>query len=289
MNNMIRIVLVIARKKIKETLLSPAFYLLLTCGYLAGYIITSGFIDIIKSDGINPEQNPFFEILFSLLSGSLSGSFLDRLFAEGPFILALYISVIPFIIYLIFSSLFKLGYEKTTGALELVVYGPIAVHSYILGSFIRNLFFISAYLLSIILLFALGAIITNTVLGPVFFATIVMLFFLSFAFFSLCIFCSVIPRYSFASFAFFLVLSAFFLVLQMGTLVSVSGYVQNFWSVFAGAVQFISPLFYFNNGLTAIDYGDQLLYIFNILILIVISGILIVSSYFISRKKGVTI
>lgn len=289
MNDIIRIILVIARKKIKETLLSPVFYVLITFGFLTGYIITSGFIDIIRSDGINPEHNPLFEILFSILSGTFGSSFLERLFAEGPFTFALYLSVIPFIIYLTFSSLFKLGYEKTTGALELVVYGPVGVHFYLLASLLRNLFFLSAYLVSITLLSALSAVITNTVLGPVFFASMIMIFFLSLAFFSLCILCSGIPRYSFASLAFFVVITAFFVIVQIGTLASARGFVQNIWSVMTGIIQFVSPLYYFMNGLTAIDYGDIAGYFFNILILILISGLLTIAGYLISRKKGVTV
>ncbi|MBN2534825.1 MAG: hypothetical protein JXB88_18230 [Spirochaetales bacterium] len=289
MNSIPGVILVITRKKIKETLLNPIFYIIITFGYVIVYIIASGFTDIIRSDGINPEQNPLFEILFSFLTGTSGASFLERLFAEGPFTLALSLSLIPLLLYLLFSSLFKLGYEKTTGALELVVCGPVGVHFYILGSFLRNLFFLIAYLLSITLLSALGAIITNTVLGTVFFTSMIMLFILSLALFSLCIFCSVISRYSFASLAFFVVISGFFTVVHFGTLASVQGNVQDIWQAITGIVQFVSPLYYYMNGLAAIDYGDIAGYVINILILVLISAILTGSGYIISRKKGIAL
>jgi hypothetical protein len=289
MNNTLAMTLVIAQKKIKETLISPAFYILLTAGLLLVYFITSGFTDIIQSNGLHPEGNAFFEILFSVLSGTLGDSFLERLFAEGPFVLILYLSAVPFLIYLTFSSLFKLGYEKTTGALELVVYGPVGVHSYILGSMVRNIFFMTGYLILITLLSGISALFTNLVLGPVFFTSMILLFFLSFTLCSLCIFCSVIPRYSFASLALFILVTAFFAIIQMGTLASVRGNASSIWSFFAGIIQFISPLFYFMNGLSAINYRNVFSYLLSICILLVMSGVFIWISYFIARKKGVTI
>jgi hypothetical protein len=289
MNNISRTILVIARKKIKETFVSPVFYIIVTCGFLAAYSIFSGFIDTIKSDGINPEQNPLYEILFSFLTGIFGSSYPERLFAEGPFTLALYVSTLPFIMYLSFSSLFKLGYEKITGALELVVCGPVGVHSYLLGSFIRNLFFTITYSTAITLLSGLGAFITNTVPGPVFFASLLMLLLLSLALFSLCLFCPVISRYGFASLTFFVVITVFFIVIQTGTLASAQGYVRTVWSAVSGIIQFISPLFYFMNGLAAIDYGDAGGYLFNSFILILISGLLTAGGYLISQKKGVAL
>jgi hypothetical protein len=286
MNNRLHTLFVLTRKKIVETLISPAFPIICTACLVLGYLSVTGFIGSIDSDGINPALNPAFELVIKFMSGVFGESFFHKLFSEGPFAFALIIAYIPVLIYLSVSSVFKFGFEKNTGALELVIYGPVSITLYVIAAFLRNLFFSLVYLTACSIILFFYALLTNTVPGIMFLTVLILLAFLSLAVYGYTVFCSVISANGLASLPIFLGFALFFIVLQLGTLIVTSGYVLNIWSILSWVFQWFSPLFYFSIGFSFLDYGNVFLLLLSIFLFCFLTSFLLTTSHIIAQQKG---
>ncbi len=289
MNYRINATRAIAKRKIFETLISPGFYIAISIGLLLGYFLINGFVSSIDSSGLNYSLNSVYELIARFLSGTFGQTFVVKLFSEGPFLFALYVSFIPFLFYLAISSVFKFGFEKKVGAIELIAYGPADGTAYVLASFVKDFFFTIVYLVILLVFFFISALINNLVLGPMFFYSLLLIIFLSIAFYAYGIIASILTDNAASGIALFLGIALFFIIVKMGSFAIVSGYVVSLSNVFAWIVKWFSPLFYWSLGLSAIGYGNAGLYFVSMLLNIVLTGALLVISHFVLKVRGVRV
>ncbi len=289
MNYRINATRAIAKRKIFETFISPGFYIALSIGLLLGYFLVNGFVGSIDSSGLNYGLNPVYELIARFLSGAFGETFVIKLFAEGPFLFALYISFIPFLFYLAISSVFKFGFEKKVGAIELITYGPADGTSYVLASFVKDVFFTLIYLVIVVIFFAVSAAVNNLILGPMFFYSLILIVFLAIALYAYGIIASVLTDNAASGIALFLGIVLFFIIVKMGSFAIVSSYVVNLSNVFAWIVKWFSPLFYWGLGLSGIDYGNVGLYILGMFLNLVLTVLLLFISHLVLRIRGVRV
>ncbi len=235
---------VIARRQAFETLLAPGLYVTLALGLLLGFFLVAGFAASIDTAGFNPTLTPLYDLLGRFLAGSFGAAFVGKLFAEGPFLLALVVAFLPVFLFLAISSVFRFGQEKTSGAIELLTYGPADGTSYIIASFLRDVAFTAAALLVIAAFLWAAAALGNLVLGPMFLTLLPVLFVLSLAVSAYGVLCSVLSANASSALAAFLGILLVFLLILAGSLSIASGSVRTVASIAAAIVQWVSPFFY---------------------------------------------
>lgn len=289
MNYRLNAVKAISRRKIFETFITPGFYIALSVSLLLGYFLINGFINSIDSSGLNYGLNPVYELIAKSLSGAFGDTFVIKLFSEGPFLFALYVAYIPFLLYLTISSVFKFGFEKKVGAIELLVYGPSDGTSYFLASLVKDIVFTFVFLGAVLIFFWITAIVNNLVLGPEFFYSCIVILFLSLTFFSYGIISSVVTDSAVSGIALFLGISIFFVILQMGSFAIISGYVTNLSNVLAWIVKWVSPLFYWHLALSSIGYGNGGVFVVNLFLLLLLSIVILVISHLVLKARGVRV
>jgi hypothetical protein len=278
---------VIAKRKLFETVISPGYYITLSISLALGLLIVYFFADSVGSSGFNPGISPVYDLFSKGLAGLFGSTFVEKLFAEGPFFFALVIAFLPVLLYLSMSSAFKFGFEKNVGAIELIAYGPADGTAYFIASLVKDLVCIIVTLLVFLGFFAIAALIGNLVLGPMFFFTIVLCFFFAIAVFCYGILASVITDNEASSVALFLAIFVLFTFIQIGSFALVTGYVRNLSGTLSWILCWFSPVFYWHMALEAIDAGNFLFFFGNLGILICLSGVLIVASHFIFKARGV--
>ena len=93
---------VIAKRKIFETIINPGFYIALALSLFTSYFLINGFVHSIDSSGFNFALNPLYGALSKTLAGAFGDAMIEKLFLEGPFLLVLYIYLLPVLIFLSF-------------------------------------------------------------------------------------------------------------------------------------------------------------------------------------------
>jgi hypothetical protein len=197
------------------------------------------------------------------------------------------VAFIPFLIYLAVSAVYRFGFEKNVGAMELVMYGPADGTSCFLAFILRNLLFTVLYGAVLLLFFWITALASNLVLGPQFFYALAMMFFLALVVYAYGALTSVVSANSSVGTALFAGILIFLILIQMGSFTIVSGYVKSLSSLVASIVKWVSPLFYWNTGLSSMDFGFVGGFLLNMLYLVVLTAALLVLSHFIVKTKGV--
>lgn len=287
MNDRAHAAAVLAKMRIQETLISPGFYVAQTIGLVLAYFLVSGFVRAIDSSGFDYQLYPAYELIVRSLVGAFGGTFVDKLFAEGPFLFTLYVAFLPVLLYLSVSSVFRFGLEKKVGAIELLNYGPVDGTSYFLASLIKDILMTLIYLAVLLLFLLIAAALNNLILVPTFYYSLIMIFFFSIAISAYGIFASSLTDNSASAIAVFLGLILFFIIVMMGSFTIVSGYVRNLASVFAWVVKWISPVFYWTLGLGYVETGNWGLYLVSISLLLVLSGVILFISHLIIKARGV--
>ncbi len=278
---------VIARRRIVETCIGPGFYISLCIGLLMGYFLVSGFIQSIDSSGFDFAAHPLYDLIVRILHGAFGAAFLEKLFAEGPYLLTLIVSFAPVLIYLSTNSIFKFGFEKKVGAIELLVYGPVSGRDYFLGFLIKDLCFTLLSLVVIFVFLLVSAAVSNLLLGPVMIYTLVFLFFLSISIYAYGILASAITGGSASAIILFLGSMLFLLGILMGSFTVVSSYANSLADVLSWIFQWISPFFYLDMGMTSLHAGTNAGYWVGILCLSVLSFLVLLLSSLIMKVRGV--
>ncbi|MBA7624474.1 hypothetical protein ES703_31883 [subsurface metagenome] len=278
---------VIARRRLLETFISPGFYIALTIGLLLGYFLVAGFTGTIDSSGFNLELNPVYDLITRSLQGAFGLTFVHQLFAEGPFLFALYISFIPVLLYLSVSSVFSFGLEKKVGAIELLAYGPADGTSYFLASYIKDVLLTVLAMLILFLFMGIAAVINNLLLGPMFFYSMLLIFIISLSIYAYGVLASVLTNYAGSAIALFIGAMLFFLFIIMGAFVIVSRYVQSLSNVLAWIIKWLSPFYYWDLGLRAVGAGNTLFFLLSLLILLLLSGLILFISHLSIKARGV--
>jgi hypothetical protein len=278
---------VIARRQAFETMLSPGLYVTLAAGLLMGFFLVSGFTSSIDSAGFNPLLNPLYELISRILAGSFGEAFVAKLFAEGPYTLALIVSFLPVFLFLSISSVFRFGQEKNAGAIELLTYGPSDGTSYFVASFLKDVVFTAAALLLIAVFLWITAGAGNLVLGPQFLVSLPLLFLLSLAASAYGILCSILSSNASAALASFLGILVIFLLVLAGTFAIAGSSVRSVASVVAAVVQWLSPFYYAALCARALQAGNPVGLLGSMGLLILLSAVILVVSHFIIRRRGV--
>jgi hypothetical protein len=278
---------VLARRRILETLISPGFYVAQTIGLVLAYLLVAGFVRAIDSSGFDYQLNPTYELIGRSLVGAFGATFVEKLFSEGPFLFILYIAFLPVLLYLAVSSVFRFGLEKKVGAVELLAYGPADATSYFLASLIKDILMTAVYLVLLYLFLLVAALLNNLILGPSFYFSLIVLFFLSIAVYSYGAFASSLTDNSASAIAVFLGLILFFFIIMMGSFTIVSGYVRNLSSVLAWIIKWISPLFYLDLALRYIQVGNWGMYLIGNLLLLVLATVVLLITHLTINARGV--
>jgi hypothetical protein len=278
---------VIARRQAFETLLSPGLYVTLALGLLLGFFLVAGFASSIDTAGFNSAITPLYDLLGRFLAGAFGPAFVGKLFAEGPFLLALVVAFLPVFLFLAISSVFRFGQEKTSGAIELLTYGPADGTSYLVASFLRDIAFTAAALLVIAGFLWAAAALGNMVLGPMFFALLPVLFVMSLAIFGYGILCSVLSANASSALATFLGILVVFLLILAGSLSVASGSVRTVASIAAAIAQWISPFFYASLCVRAAQAASTAGILGGLGLLVVLTGLLLGAGHAAISRRGV--
>lgn len=248
MRDRLSTIFIIGKKRITETVISPALYLVMSGALVLGYFVIGEFVNSIGADGIDLGGSSVFGMLFNFLSGVFGYDQVDLIFSEGPYLFALYTAYFPLMLYLAISSVFKFGHEKSAGALELVTCGPADGTSCFMGSVVRDLLFSIIYLVIILVLFAVSSLLTNLALGGMFFQALITLIFFSAVIYAYGALASVIAESSFSGAGIFLGFILLFVLIQISSVSVVGGVFANLGGFLSWIFQWISPFFYFNIG-----------------------------------------
>lgn len=279
--------LVIARRQAFETALSPGLYITVTIGLLLGFFLVSDFAASIDSAGFNPTLNPLYEILCRSLAGAFGSAFVGILFAEGPFLFALIASFLPVFLFLSINSVFRFGQERTAGAVELLAYGPADGTSCIVAGLLKDVAFIAASLVLIAAFLAAAAGLSNLVLGPMFFASLPVLFAIALAVFSYGILCSVLSANASSALTAFIGILLVFLLVLAGSLSIASVSLRTVASIAATVLQWFSPFFYASLSLRAIQGGGAAGFLGGIGLLLVLAAALLGAAHLVISRRGV--
>ena len=140
-------------------------------------------------------------------------------------------------------------------------------------------------MLLLFLLVAAG--LNNLVLGPAFFSSLVILFFLCIAIYGYGILAASLTDNSASAIALFLGVILVFSIVMIGSFTVVSGYVRNLASVFAWVIKWISPLFYWDLALRFAEVGNWGLYALGALLLLVLAAAVLALSHLTMKVRGV--
>ena len=283
----LRAAVVIAKRRIFESFLNPGYYIAQAVGLLLSYILISGFVSSIDSSGLNYMLHPLYEFIGRFLSGAFGITFLEKLFAEGPFQFVFYVSFVPIFIYLSFSTVFRFSLEKKVGAIELLAYGPVDGTSYFLAFYIKDVVLTVLYLVLLILFLIMAALLNNLVLGPAFLYTLVVTFFMAMLLYSISILASVLTDSGASAMVLYIGIILFLLIVIMGSFTIGSAYVRSFSSVLSWLINWFSPFFYWGLALSFLEVGNMLAYFLILLVMMVLSGLFLFLSHQVIKIRGV--
>ena len=278
---------VITKRRLFETLISPGFYLALTVGLALGFFLVTAFIKSIDSGGFHYTSHPMYDLLGRSFEAAFGKTFVEKLFAEGPFLFALYVSFLPILLYLAVSSAFRFGLEKKVGAIELLTYGPADGTAYFMASMLKDVILTIVSMAVLLVFFGVSALLNNLVLGPMFLHSMVLILFMSAAIFSYGILVSTLTDSSAAAVALFIGIMAFFLVIMMGSFAIISRYVQTLSGVLLWVVKWLSPFFYWDLGMRAFEEAKAGASVLNFGLLAVLTVVMLFLSHITLRIKGV--
>ena len=278
---------IIARRQLFETLISPGYYLALTAGLLIGYAVVQGFVGAIDSSGFNPSLNPLCDLVNRSLGGAFGETFMEKLFAEGPFLFALAASFLPAFLFLAVTSVFKFGLEKAAGAIELLTYGPADGTSYLLASLARDVTLTALTLAVLLAHLALAAAIHNLALGPTFLVAVPVVLLVAIAIHAYGLLASVVTATGSSALALFLGILALFLAVLAGSVAIVSDYVRTLSTVVSWGVQWVSPFFYGGLCLQGQFAGRPFAVAGGLALLAILSAAVLAASHLVFRARGV--
>ncbi len=287
MNYRMNSTVAIGRHRLRESLIHPGFYLSLTISLLMGYAFVAAFVRSIDSSGFNYHANPLYDFVGGVLSGAFGSTILSRVFADGPLLFAMNVSFLPVLLYLSMTSVYRFGTEKSSGAIELLTYGPSDGTSYFLGSLAKDVLLSAAALLALILFFSLAGIVDNIAVTPRLFEEVFLLLFSAVAIFAYGILVSSITDSANSALSLFFAGFVLLAVSLVGSYAIVGGYVRSLSTIAAWIVQWFSPFFYWSLGTKAAIAGEFGGFVLGIAGLIVLTVAVLTASHFIIRSRGV--
>ncbi len=287
MNEKVHAVSVIASRRLYETVISPGYYIAVSVGMALAALLVTGFARSIDTSGFDYHLTPIYDMIGRTLEGGFGAPFLDRLFAEGPLVAALYVGVVPVFLYLALSTIFRFTVERSVGAMELVVYGPADGTSYFLASYLKDLVLGTAGVAVLMLFIVLAAAANNLYMGPMLFQSLAIIVPLAAAGLAYAVVAAVLTDNAAASITLFAAVWILFLLLLAGRFMIVEGYARNLANVLGWILQWASPLFYWGLGLSSVGFGNVGLFLLSLLLLLVLAVVLLAASSRILNARGV--
>ena len=130
--------LTILKIKLKEFFLSLGFFVSLSLGVAVIVILVYGFVKSVDSSGLDFMKHPIYFTIGRIISNGFGMTFLLNIFSEGPFLFALCIAFIPLLLFISVFSIYRTGYEKKNGFIQLLLFGPSSFSTYIIAVFLRD-------------------------------------------------------------------------------------------------------------------------------------------------------
>jgi hypothetical protein len=280
-------VAVIVRRQIYEMVLNPGLYISLALGLLLGGLVLNGFTASVDTSGFDPSLSPAFALLARLLEGGFGLAFVDRLFSEGPFLLALLAALVPVLVYLALSSVFRFGLEKNVGAVELLAYGPADATAYAVASYLRDVLLTAVVIVVLLAYFAVAAAGQNLVLGPMFLRSLVSALFVSLAVYAWGILACSVASNAASSLALFGGTMVALLALQASTVAVGASTARTGARAIGWMARWVSPFTYASLGARAAETGAALGFAASMAALVALSCLLLGASRAVLLSKGV--
>ena len=278
---------VIARTQARELLLSPGPYAALAAGLAIGWVLCSGFARAIDSSGFDPRLDAVWDIVTRGFSGAFGPVFVERMLAEGPFLLILTASATPLLLLLLVGTVVRLGMDKASGALELIVCGPADGTSCFLGSFLKDALLSAAGLTLIVLYCVVLAAARNLAVGPMAVAAVPVLFLVALSMSGIGILCSILLSNAAGALALFAAVCVLFLGTLAGSLgASVSSFRASAEAA-STVIQWFSPFYYVRLCAQGYGGGNSLEYGGGLALLAVLTATVLAAGHFILRRRGV--
>jgi hypothetical protein len=252
-----------------------------------GWVLCSGFARAIDSSGFDPRLDAVWDFVTRAFSGAFGPVFVERLMAEGPFLLILVTSALPLLLFLVIGSVVRLGMDKASGALELIACGPADGTSCFLGSFLKDALLSAAGLALIVLYCVVLAAARNLAVGPMAVAAIPVLFLVALAMSAFGILCSVLLANAGAALALFTAVCVLFLGTLAGSLGAASSSFRTGAEVASTVIQWFSPFSYARLCAQGYGAGSPLDYGGGLALLAVLTAAVLAAGHFVIRLRGV--
>ena len=278
---------VMARTQLKELLLSPGPYLALAAGLALGWLLCSGFAHAIDSSGFDPRRDPAWDFITRAFSGAFGPVFVERMLAEGPFLLVVVVSAAPLVLLVLIASVVRMGMDRTSGALELVACGPADGTSWFLGSFARDAVVSAAGLAVIALYCSVLAAAGNLAVGPMAAAALPALFLLCLALSSLGILCSAVVASVGGALALFAAVCALLLAALAGSLGTQVSTFRAGARAASAVIQWVSPFYYAQLCAQGYSGGSALEYAAGLALLAVLTAAVLGTAHLVLHRRGV--
>ncbi len=287
MSGRMRAALVLCRRQVFESLVSPGFFVILSLCLAIGGILAVSFAASVDTSGFDPKLSPLYDFLWRMLAGTFGTSFFGKLFAEGPLAFSLAASFLPMLVYLSVSSVFRFGHEKSAGAVELIVYGPADGTTYVLAAFLKDIALCLLSLAALTTAIVAAGVFVHVVPGRLFATVLVVLPLACLSVFAYGALCSILASNATSALALFIGIQLLFVLLLTGSFAMVSEPVRSVSSVAAALLQWISPLFYSSLCFRAAEAAQAAGFAGGCALLLLLSAALLFIGHLAIRETGV--
>lgn len=287
MSRRLHAALVVCRRQVFESLVSPGFYVLLCLCLAVAAVLVTGFAASVDTSGFDPKLSPLYDFLSRTLVGTFGATFFSKVFAEGPLAFALAASFLPMLAYLSISSVFRFGHEKGAGAVELIVYGPADATAYVLAAFLKDAALCLLSLAALTAAIGAGGALVHVLPGRLFSTTLVVLPLACFAVFAYGALCSIVASTVTSALALFIGIQLVFMLLLAGSFALVSEPVRSVSSVAAALLQWVSPLFYSSLCFRAAEAAQAVGFAGACALLALLSAALLAAGHLVIQQTGV--
>ena len=277
MNTRINSVKTIFKIKLKETLLSPGFFISLSLGAAIITLLVYGFIKSVDSSGLDYMKHPIYYFIGRFISKGFGMNLLLNIFSEGPFLFSLCFAFIPVFLFTFINSIYRAGYEKKNGFHELLLYGPADYTVYFITVFLRDcvIYIISLIFFSIVIY--ISALNNNLVVGSSFLSFNFLIFFTAtgFAAYNTLIF-SITDN---PGMGIFISIILYFIF----TILILYNQIEN---IFLKVIMWLSPFYYMKMGFNELYMYNASVIILPFLLLIFLCFIILTGSHYLILRKG---
>lgn len=287
MSGRMRAALVVSRRQVFESLVSPGFFVMLSFCLAIGCLLAAGFAASVDTSGFDPKLSPLYAFISRMLEGMFGTSFFSKLFAEGPLAFALAVSFLPMLVYLTISSVFRFGHEKNAGAVELIVYGPADGTAYVLAAFLKDVVLCLLSLAALAAAILAAGAFVHVLPGRLFATVLVVIPLACLSVFAYGALCSIFTSNVASALALFIGIQLVFFLLLAGSFAIVSEPVRSVSSVAAALLQWISPLFYFSLCFQTAQAAQAAGFLGGCALLLLLSAALLFIGHLVIRETGV--